>query len=81
MISQSFIYFLMGQGWGMIFYATTTFLYFSPTVYDLVVQEKIRLFNVSQLWLLFLFSKDNCKILDLFLYPTYLGVLRWLVFL
>jgi hypothetical protein len=60
----------------MIFCTTISFLYFSPIVYDLGVQGKIRLFNVSQFWLFFLFSKDNCKNLDSFVYPTYLGVLR-----
>jgi hypothetical protein len=54
---------------------------FVPTVYDLGVQGKIRFFIVSHFWLLFLLSKDNCKTLDLFVYPTCLGVLMWLAFL
>jgi hypothetical protein len=65
----------------MVFCAIVSFLYFSPIGCDLGVQGKIRLFNVSHFWLFFLFSKHNCKNLDSFVYPTYLGVLRWLVFL
>jgi hypothetical protein len=70
-----------GAGVGHDLLCNYIFFIFSPTVYDLGVQGKIRLFVVSHFWLLFLFSKGNCKSLDSFVYPTLLGVLMWLAFL